>query len=88
MLKAITKFFKKKEVPQKAAEIPQEELNVISTFAQGNMGLKESAIRIYLKYPHRKDLIEIAFMSEICNPCPDLALRGHYRKELIERLRK
>lgn len=62
------------------------ERKTIIDFAKGNALLKKGAIRIFLENAGLgayKNTPEMLFMSEVVNPCPDLALRAKYRKELV-----
>jgi hypothetical protein len=64
----------------------KNEREVIINFAKGQVALRKEAIGIFLKYlgvGRCMDILEMRFMSEISNPCPDLALRSKYRKELL-----
>lgn len=65
----------------------KEERQTIIDFAKGQAALRKEATRIFLKYLGLplayKDTPEMLFMSEVVNPCPDLALRATYRKELV-----
>lgn len=80
----------RKPVPVEQELIPTEqELNVIRTFALGNYKLRESATKIgrkYIKYAiqNPNELVELQFMREADNPCPDLALRAMYREKIRE----
>jgi hypothetical protein len=61
---------------------------VIKAFACGDKAKRDEAIAIHRdnlrKYgPMPRDPFE-NFMSEIDNPCPDLALRARYRKQVKE----
>lgn len=64
----------------------KDERKTIIDFANGQVSLRKEAIGIFLKYlgvGRYMDIAEMRFMSEVSNPCPDLALRAKYRKELV-----
>lgn len=61
---------------------------IIRAFAGGDKSLREQAIEI-----HRREIKqtgaargtpEMDFMAELDNPCPDLLLRGMYRRKLLQ----
>lgn len=61
---------------------------IVKAFACGDKTKRDEAIAIHRdnlrKYGHMpRDPFE-NFMSEIDNPCPDLALRAKYRKQVKE----
>lgn len=80
----------RKPAPQEYDNVPSEqELNVIRTFALGNYKLRESATKIGRKYityaiQHPNEMVELQFMREVDNPCPDLVLRAMYREKIQE----
>jgi hypothetical protein len=86
-------FFKKPRVQSTIEPDPrafQEELNVIRVFALGNTKLRESAIRIgrkyiHLAFQHPNCFPELQFMREVDNPCPDLAMRAHWRQKIKDK---
>lgn len=64
----------------------KEERQIIIDFAKGDVQFTREAGLIYLKYlglPAYKGNTEMLFMSEVMSPCPDLALRSKYRRELV-----
>ncbi len=62
----------------------ETEKRVIRAFARGESGLKDEAIIIHRKYLSEVASPEQRFMGEVDTPCPDLMLRGQYRKELLK----
>lgn len=68
--------------------LSEQEKEVIHRFAAGEKELREQALKIYYKnLPTMSDkpfVLELAFMSEVDNICPDLALKGHYRQIILE----
>lgn len=71
--------------------IPQsmwdEESNTIKNFAAGDESLKEKSLQIFYKYlnnPYIRNSIEMRYMSEVDNICPDLCLKGIYKHRLLK----
>ncbi len=61
--------------------------DVIRKFAAGDKTLRDQAVAIHRKWIPTigvRGTPEQDFMSEVDNPCPDLLLRGQYRKRLVE----
>lgn len=63
-----------------------EDEAIIFRFADGDDTCRDEAIEIHRRYipilgTHGS--VEQSFMSEVDNPCPDYALRNHYRTHLL-----
>jgi hypothetical protein len=68
-------------------QISQQEKDLILKFAGGDKSLKDKAIQIHRKYISIlgvRGTIEMRYLAEIDNPCPDILLRDIYRKELLK----
>lgn len=61
-----------------------EDKQIIHRYASGEIQLRPEAIEIYRNNILEKDLVEIRFMKEVDNPCPDLMLKSIYRKEVLK----
>jgi len=60
---------------------------IIRKFAEGNVQLKDEAIRIHRAYMSIlgvRGTVEQRFMAEVDSPVPDLALRAQYRDQLLK----
>jgi hypothetical protein len=66
----------------------EEQKAIILDFATGNKSRRNEAIVIYRqliqKYGTNPKDPFFNFMSEVDNPCPDLALRARYRAALLK----
>lgn len=68
------------------AQMAPEDRAVIVAYAEGDKTKKADAIAIHRKWI---DVIGVRgtpeqdFMAEVDHPCPDLALRSHYRAVLL-----
>jgi hypothetical protein len=74
-----------KKPTRKAAGLRPAELKTIRAFAAGDQDLRSKSIDIFRAHPGVRERAcpALLFMAEIDTPCPDLALRGEYRKTLL-----
>ena len=82
--------FRKKKPEAEVVDMTPAEKDIIRGFADGQEGLRQTAIDIYDRYLTTTTLghglhPEMNFMSEVDNPCPDLSLRAHYRKVFLDK---
>lgn len=64
------------------------ERQIILAFAKGDTSKREEAIAIHRRYIPTlgvRGTPEQRFMAEVDNACPDVALRGQYRADLVVR---
>lgn len=67
-------------------ELTNHEIEIITGFAKGDLGVKDEAIAIYRRHRWTSDPwanIYLGFMSEVDTPVPDLALRARYRGSIL-----
>jgi len=84
--------FNKKEPEAEVVDMYPSEKHAIRLFADGDEALRDQAIKIYRYYiptmgAHGNGSPEQDFMSEIDTPVPDLVLRAHYRKVLLDKIK-
>lgn len=67
-------------------ELVNEEVEIITRFARGDLEAKDEAIAIYRRHRWTSDPwanIYLGFMSEVDTPVPDLALRARFRDSIM-----
>jgi hypothetical protein len=71
---------------RRLAAITAKEAKVLRGQPEGTPNLHTEAVEVYRRYVPTlgfRGTPEMCFMSEVDNPCPDLALRASYRKALL-----
>ena len=65
-----------------------EEKQIVLKLAKGEKVAREVVEKIYRRhsgeFKQGRPVVEVNFMYECLNVCPDLALRAKYRREIIQ----